>query len=123
MRPKTPPAVASLIKEREVLCVYAIIKTGGKQYKVQEGDIIYVEKLGLEADETVQFTEVLAVSDGKKLTVGKPFVKNYVVNGKVVKNGKGKKITVIKFKAKKNYRRTQGHRQPYTKVQIEKISK
>lgn len=101
--------------------MYAVIKTGGKQYKVQEGDIIYVEKLGLEAEENVQFTEVLAVSDGKKLTVGKPFVKNYVVNGKVVKNGKGKKITVIKFKAKKNYKRVQGHRQPYTKVQIESI--
>ncbi len=101
--------------------MYAIIKTGGKQYKVQEGDIIYVEKLGAEAEESVQFSEVLAVSDGKKLTVGKPYVKNYVVKGTVVKNGKGKKITVIKFKAKKNYKRTQGHRQPYTKVQIESI--
>ncbi len=101
--------------------MYAVIKTGGKQYKVQEGDIIYVEKLGAEAEESVQFSEVLAVSDGKKLTVGKPYVKNYVVKGTVVKNGKGKKITVIKFKAKKNYKRTQGHRQPYTKVQIESI--
>ena len=102
--------------------MYAIIKTGGKQYKVQEGDIIYVEKLGAEAEESVQFSEVLAVSDGKKLTVGKPYVKNYVVNGKVVKNGKGKKITVIKFKAKKNYRKKQGHRQPYTQVEITAIN-
>lgn len=103
--------------------MYAIIATGGKQYKVQEGDVIYVEKLGAQADETVDFTDVLAVSDGKKLTVGSPMVKGAVVTGKVIKNGKGKKINIIKFKAKKNYRKRQGHRQPYTKVQIEKIVK
>lgn len=101
--------------------MYAIIATGGKQYKVQEGDIIYVEKLGVEADETYEFTNVLAVSDGEKLTVGSPMVDGVVVTGKVIKNGKGKKINIIKFKAKKNYRKRQGHRQPYTKVQIEKI--
>ncbi len=103
--------------------MYAIIVTGGKQYKVQEGDVIYIEKLEVEAESEVKFTNVLAVADGDNFTVGSPMVEGAVVTGKVIKNGKGKKINVIKFKAKKNYRRTQGHRQPYTKVQIEKISK
>ena len=103
--------------------MYAIIVTGGKQYKVQEGDVIYIEKLEVEAESEIKFTNVLAVADGDNFTVGSPMVEGAVVTGKVIKNGKGKKITVIKFKAKKNYRRTQGHRQPYTKVQIEKISK
>ncbi len=103
--------------------MYAIIVTGGKQYKVQEGDVIYIEKLEVEAEAEVKFTNVLAVADGDNFTVGSPMVEGAVVTGKVIKNGKGKKINVIKFKAKKNYRRKQGHRQPYTKVQIEKISK
>ncbi len=103
--------------------MYAIIVTGGKQYKVQEGDVIYIEKLEVEAEAEVKFTNVLAVADGDSFTVGSPMVEGAVVTGKVIKNGKGKKIRVVKFKAKKNYRRTQGHRQPYTKVQIEKISK
>lgn len=103
--------------------MYAVIVTGGKQYKVQEGDVIYIEKLEVEADSTVEFGNVLAVADGDTFTVGSPMVEGAVVTGKVIKNGKGKKINIIKFKAKKNYRRRQGHRQPYTKVQIEKITK
>lgn len=102
--------------------MYAVIETGGKQYKVQEGDIVYVEKLGVEADEKVEFTKVLAVSTEAGFKAGTPTVEGAVVSGKVVKNGKGKKINIIKFKAKKNYRKRQGHRQPYTKVQIETIS-
>jgi len=102
--------------------MYAIIVTGGKQYKVQEGDIIYVEKLNAEADSEVVFDNVLAFSDNDVLTVGTPNIEGATVTGKVIKNGKGKKITIIKFKPKKNYKRVQGHRQPYTKVQISKIN-
>ena len=101
--------------------MYAILKTGGKQYKVSEGDVIYVEKLGVEDGATVTFDEVLAVGEGDKLTVGAPYVSGAAVTGTVEKTGKGKKIMVFKFKAKKNYRRRQGHRQPYTKVTIEAI--
>ena len=99
----------------------AIFVTGGKQYKVSEGDIIYVEKLSFEGD-TVEFDNVLMTIDGDAVTVGTPVVENAKVTAKLVKNGKSKKILVFKFKAKKNYRRRQGHRQPYTKLQIEKIS-
>ena len=102
--------------------MYAVIETGGKQYKVQEGDIIYVEKLNAEADSEVVFDNVLAFSDNDVLTVGTPNIEGATVTGKVIKNGKGKKITIIKFKPKKNYKRVQGHRQPYTKVQISKIN-
>ncbi len=99
----------------------AIFVTGGKQYKVSEGDVIYVEKLNLEGD-TVEFDNVLMTIDGDNVTIGTPAVQNAKVTAKLVKNGKSKKIMVFKFKAKKNYRRRQGHRQPYTKLQIEKIS-
>lgn len=99
----------------------AIFVTGGKQYKVSEGDVIYVEKLDA-ASETVEFDNVLMTIDGENVTVGAPSVEGAKVTAKILKNGKGKKIMVFKFKAKKNYRRRQGHRQPYTKVQIEKIS-
>ncbi|KPU44166.1 50S ribosomal protein L21 [Oxobacter pfennigii] len=102
--------------------MYAIIATGGKQYRVSEGDIIYVEKLAAEADSTVEFNEVVAVSAEGKLSVGKPNVEGASVVGKVLAQGKEKKIIVFKYKAKKDYRRKQGHRQPYTKVQIEKIN-
>jgi len=102
--------------------MYAIIQTGGKQYKVTEGDVIYVEKLSIEEGKTVTFDQVLAYSDGKKLKTGKPILKDVKVKGKVVKTGKGKKIIVFKFKPKKTYKRTQGHRQPYTKVEISKIT-
>ena len=99
----------------------AIIVTGGKQYKVSEGDIIYIEKLNVEAGETVNFDQVLAVLDGEASKIGAPVVSGASVSGKVVKNGKGKKITVFKYRPKKDSKSKQGHRQPYTKVQIEKI--
>ncbi len=101
--------------------MYAVIETGGKQYKVQEGDILYIEKLSAEADSSYTFDKVLALSNDAGLKVGAPTVEGAKVEAKIVKNGKSKKIVVFKFKAKKNYRRRQGHRQPYTKVQIEKI--
>ena len=99
----------------------AIIVTGGKQYTVAEGDILFVEKLGVEAEETVKFDQVLAVLDGENTKIGAPVVEGAAVEAKVVKNGKGKKITVFKYKAKKNEKKKIGHRQPYTKVQIVKI--
>ena len=99
----------------------AIIETGGKQYSVEEGSIIYVEKMDVEEGKKVTFDKVVLVSEDKKVEVGAPYVKGVKVEGKVVANGKGKKILVYKYKAKKNYRRTQGHRQPYTKVEITKI--
>lgn len=101
--------------------MYAIIVTGGKQYKVAEGDTIYVEKLEAANGEAVKFDHVLAVEKDGAVTVGAPQVEGASVSGKVVKTGKGKKIMVFKYKAKKNYRRRQGHRQPYSKVTIEKI--
>ena len=99
----------------------AIIVTGGKQYNVKEGDVIYIEKLAAEAEETVTFDQVLAVVDGADSKFGTPTVAGAKVEAKVLKNGKGKKIRVYKMKPKKGYRRTQGHRQPYTKVEITKI--
>ena len=101
---------------------HAIIVTGGKQYRVAEGDVIFVEKLDVEAGETVKFDQVLAVIDEESSVFGTPTVEGAVVTGNVVKNGKGKKIRVYKMKPKKGYRKTQGHRQPYTKVQIEAIN-
>ena len=101
--------------------MYAIIETGGKQYKVQEGDVVFIEKLSAAEGETVTFDRVLAVSGEGGLTIGAPVVSGATVSAKVEKHGKDKKIIVFKYKAKKNYRRKQGHRQPYTKVLIEKI--
>jgi large subunit ribosomal protein L21 len=101
--------------------MYAIIESCGKQYKVAEGDVIFFEKLDVEEGKKVTFDNVVLVSDDKKVEVGAPYVKGVKVEGKVVSHGKGKKILVYKYKAKKNYRRTQGHRQPYTKVEITKI--
>ncbi len=101
--------------------MYAIIKTGGKQYRVSEGDSIFVEKLGAAEGEVVTFDEVIAVSKEDALVVGKPFVEGAKVTAKVEKQGKARKILVFKYKAKANYRRRQGHRQPFTKVVIEKI--
>lgn len=101
--------------------MFAIIVTGGKQYKVQEGDVIYIEKLDTDAGENVTFDRVLAVSKGDGLVTGTPVVSGATVTGKVEKQGKGQKIIVYKYKAKKNYKRKQGHRQPFTKVTIEKI--
>ncbi|GKU75712.1 50S ribosomal protein L21 [Paenibacillus sp. L3-i20] len=101
--------------------MFAIIETGGKQYKVQQGDVIYIEKLDGGEGENVTFDRVLAVSGKDGLVTGAPLVSGATVTGKVEKHGKGQKIIVYKYKAKKNYRRKQGHRQPYTKVTIEKI--
>lgn len=101
--------------------MYAIIKTGGKQYKVSEGDEIIIEKLEAEENSTVTFEEVLAVIDDGDAKIGQPKVEGAKVTGTVVKNGKGPKIRIFKYKHKTNYRRRQGHRQPFTKVKIEKI--
>ena len=101
--------------------MYAIIESCGKQYKVAEGDVVFFEKLDAEEGSKVTFDKVVLVSEEGKVQVGNPYVKNVKVEGKVVSHGKGKKILVYKYKAKKNYRRTQGHRQPYTKVEITKI--
>ena len=100
----------------------AIIVTGGKQYKVSEGDVIYIEKLDNEAGDTVKFEQVLAIIDDEKATFGTPVVEGASVEAKIVKNGKCKKIRIFKYNPKKGYRKRQGHRQPYTKVEIGKIS-
>ena len=98
--------------------MYAIIETGGKQYKVNEGDVIYIEKLDVNEEETVDFDCVKAVSTEDGFKVGAPNVKGAVVSAKVLANGKAKKIYVMKYKSKKNEKKKIGHRQPYTKVQI-----
>ena len=100
----------------------AVIVTGGKQYSVKEGDVLYIEKLNAEAETTVTFDQVLAVLDGENSKFGAPVVSGASVEAKVLKNGKGKKIVVFKYRPKKDSKSKQGHRQPYTKVQIEKIS-
>ena len=102
--------------------MYAVIETGGKQYKVQEGDIVFVEKLDAGDGSVVTFDKVLAVSNGNNLTFGSPLVSSASVNAKVIGQGKEKKVIIFKYKAKKGYRNKTGHRQPYTKVQIEKIN-
>ena len=99
----------------------AVIVTGGKQYNVKEGDIIYVEKLGVKADTTVTFDQVLAIVDGENSKFGAPVVAGASVEAKVLKEGKSKKIIVFKYRPKKDSKSIRGHRQPYTKVQIEKI--
>ena len=101
--------------------MYAIIESCGRQYKVSEGDVVFFEKLDVEEGKKITFDHVVLVSDDKKVEVGSPYVKGVKVEGKVVAHGKHKKILVYKYKAKKNYRRTQGHRQPYTKIEITKI--
>ena len=100
----------------------AVIVTGGKQYTVAEGDVLYIEKLEAEAEATVKFDQVLAVLDGENSKIGAPVVEGAVVEAKVVKNGKGKKIDIIKYKPKKGEKKHIGHRQPYTKVEITKIA-
>ena len=102
--------------------MYAVILTGGKQYSVKVGDSIFVEKLNAEADSEVTFEKVLAVGEEGAVKVGAPVVEGATVVGKVIKNGKGKKIRVFKYRPKKDSKSLQGHRQPYTKVQIEKIA-
>jgi large subunit ribosomal protein L21 len=105
----------------EVFFVYAIIETGGKQYKVTEGEIIFVEKLEVEEGGTVTFDKVLATSDGQTPKFGSPYVEGASVTAKVVKHGKDRKIVIFKYKPKKGYRKRQGHRQPNTQLQIESI--
>ena len=101
--------------------MYAVIEACGKQYKVTKGDVVFFEKLEAEEGKKVTFDKVVLLSDEGKVEVGAPYVKGIKVEGKVVAHGKGKKIVVFKYKAKKNYRRKQGHRQPYTKVEITSI--
>ena len=98
--------------------MHAIIETGGKQYKVTEGDTLFIEKLEAEAGQAITFDKVLAILDGDKATFGAPVVEGASVAATVVKNGKGKKVLIFKYNPKKGYRKRQGHRQPYTKVQI-----
>lgn len=101
--------------------MYAVIKTGGKQYRVSEGDVLFIEKLEVEAGDQVVFEEVLLVSDEKGTKVGQPLVEGAKVEATCEKNGKSPKVIIFKYKAKKDYRKKQGHRQPYTKVVINKI--
>ena len=102
--------------------MYAVIETGGKQYQVQNGDVVFIEKLNVEADETVTFDKVLVVGNDGNVTVGAPYVDGATVSAKVLKNGKAKKITVFTYKPKKGEKRKMGHRQPYTQVKIEAIN-
>jgi large subunit ribosomal protein L21 len=102
--------------------MYAVIETGGKQYKVQEGDVVFIEKLAAEEGSTVTFDRVLAVSSEGSVNFGSPVIASASVSGKVLSHGKEGKVIIFKYKPKKGYRRKQGHRQPFTKVQIEKIN-
>ena len=102
--------------------MYAIIETGGKQYKVQNGDVLFVEKLDAAEESSVTFDKVVALHNDKELKVGAPYVKGASVEARVVKNGKGKKIAVFTYKPKKGCKRALGHRQPYSKVQVEVIN-
>ena len=101
--------------------MYAIIQTGGKQYKVTEGSVLKVEKLNAQPGDRLTLDQVLMISDGDNVKVGNPVVPNAQVTAVVLEQGKGKKIVVFKYKRRKNYRRKQGHRQPYTKIKVEKI--
>ena len=100
----------------------AVIVTGGKQYTVSEGDVLFIEKLNAEAEAAVSFDQVLAVLDGENTKIGTPVVEGASVEAKVIKNGKGKKIQILRYKSKKNEKKKIGHRQPYTKVEITKIA-
>ena len=102
--------------------MYAIIETGGKQYKVEAGDVLFIEKLDVEADSEVTFDKVIAVGAEDGIKVGAPYVDGASVSAKAIKNGKGKKIVVMTYKPKKNAKRKMGHRQPYTKVEISSIN-
>lgn len=102
--------------------MYAIIETGGKQYRVQQGDVVFVEKLAIDAGETVNFSTVLVVADDNGIKVGAPYVDGATVAATVVKSGKAKKVLTMKYKAKKDYRVKRGHRQPYTQIKIDTIT-
>ncbi len=112
--------MASLDNEEVLVSMYAVFETGGKQFRVQKGEEIYVEKLDAEEGKTVTFDKVLLIG-GEKTRIGDPHIKGAAVEAKIVKHGKRKKITVFKIKPKKNYRRKKGHRQPYTKLEITNI--
>ena len=117
VRPGAAPDSEPVMKELKHT-MNAIIVTGGKQYKVSEGDVLFIEKLEAEAGETITFDQVLAILDGETATFGAPVVEGASVTATVVKNGKGKKVRIFKYNPKTGYRKRQGHRQPYTKVQI-----
>ena len=102
--------------------MYAIIETGGKQYKVEKGDVVFIEKLDAQEDETVTFENIIAVGGDDDIKVGSPYIKGAKVEGKILKNGKSKKITVFTYKPKKSSQRKMGHRQPYTKIEITSIA-
>ena len=102
--------------------MYAIVQTGGKQYRISEGDVICVEKLNAEAGSVVSLDEVLVIGSEDGIKVGKPYVEGASIKADVVENGKGEKLVIFKYKAKKDYRKKQGHRQPYTKLQIKEIA-
>ena len=102
--------------------MYAVVAAGGKQYKVEEGDVLRIEKIPGDVGDTMTFDKVLLVADGEALTIGQPVVENASVNARIVEQDRAKKIIVFKYKRRKRYRRTQGHRQAYTAVKIEKIS-
>ena len=102
--------------------MYAVIETGGKQYRVQEGDVLNIEKLNVSAGDDITFDRVLVLSDGEKVQVGTPIVEAAKVFGTVVENGKAEKVIIFKYKSKKDYRKKKGHRQPYTMVKIESLS-
>lgn len=105
-----------------VIKMYAIIETGGKQYKVEANDVVFIEKLDVESDSEVVFDKVIAVAGDDGIKVGAPYVEGATVTAKAVKNGKAKKVTVMTYKAKKNEKRKLGHRQPYTKVEIVSVN-
>ncbi len=107
--------------KKEVMTMYAVIKTGGKQYRVQKGDTIFVEKLDVQADSEYTFDTVLAVGEDGSVKTGTPTVSGATVKGKVVKNGKGKKLNILRYRPKKGSMRKMGHRQPYTKIEITEI--
>ena len=102
--------------------MYAIVQTGGKQYRVAEGDVINVEKLDAKEGSTITLNEVLVIEDADKTLVGKPFVEGAAVEAEVLEHGKGEKVIIFKYKAKKDYRRKKGHRQPFTKLEIKSIA-
>ena len=102
--------------------MYAVVETGGKQYRVQEGDVISVEKLNVEDGAKVVFDKVLVAGEGADIKVGKPYIEGCTVEGPAVESGKGPKVIIFKYKAKKDYRKKQGHRQPYTSVKIESLN-
>ena len=117
-----PTHESETCRQEDIEVKHAIIETGGKQYRVAEGDILFIEKLNVETGDTVKFDRVLAVIDEGDAKFGAPVLEGVTVSANVVKNGRGKKVRVYKMKPKKGYHRTQGHRQPYTKVQIETIN-